>query len=422
MAYISRVRRYCGVGVVLAAVLLVGSCRGSTQTVKDAEGQGVVANPNRPVQLLLRERADKLSTGDVEGYLAALSPPARAFEEPIAKVAVTLPVTRFDLSVGEATISDDGNHFRNASVTLTYWYKELPADNAFRVRLLYDLDRQSAGWVVTKSQFDRRPFVPPPPELWPFGPVGFTRSPHFLVMARPGTRGVPEMAAVAEKAYAGLVPTLPVASDDRVLLVVAGNRKEYLDNAGDPTSVALAPFALVPAGGGLLRPEERRVFADLTALLAPGRLPLDNSPDPIEPETVFRHELAHLALSRFTRACTSDWVVEGAAMQLAGEHRSDQWKALASGGKLDGAVLNSVPPNYALADAAVDYLVQTGGAAKFLDFYRNFKNLPEQGCSGQVGNVRSRVDERLLRRYYRFGVTDLEGFARDYIRKAVAAP
>lgn len=420
MAYISRVGRIRGVGVIVAAAILMSACGGPEQLVRDAEGQGLAANPSRPVQQLLRDRAAKLNSGDVDAYLAPLSPAARAFEEPVARRALALPVSRFDMALGAATISDDGDHFRDAAVTLEYRYKELPDDNPFRLHLLYDFDHQPNGWVVTKAQFDSRPAYPPPPELWPSGPVTFTRSPHFLVMARPGARGVAELTATAEKEYADLAPALPVPSDDRVLLVLAADTKEYADNYGDPRSLAYAPFELGRNGAA-----ERRIVANAAGLLAPGSVKLDNSPDPVAPDAVFRHELAHLALARYTRGCTSDWVAEGGAMVLAAERRSDRWKALAQGGKLDGLALDPVPPataDYAFVNAAVAYLVGTYGQPKFVEFYRNFKALPDEGCSGRVANVRSASDERLLRRYYRFGVTDLEGYTRDFIRKAVAAP
>lgn len=420
MAYISLVRRIRGVGLVLLSALFLNGCGSPGPSATESVGHGPRSARSGPVEQLLRDRTDKLNARDVEGYLAALSPAARSFEEPLVRRALELPVGRFDLSLGGATISDDGNHLRDAAVTLEYRYTELPDDNPFRLHLLYDLDRQPTGWVVAKAQFDRRPDATPPPELWPSGPVSLTRSPHFLVMARPGTRGVPQLTAAAEKAYTDLVPTLPLPSDDRILLVLAADAKEYADNFGDVRSLAYAPFELGRGG-----PEERRIVADAGGLLAPGTVPLTDSPDPLTPDAVFRHELAHLALSRYTRSCTSDWVVEGGAMELAGERRTDRWKALARGGRLDGLALDPVPPattDYAFVNAAAGYLVDTYGRATFLDFYRNFKNLPESGCSGQVANVRSAFDERLLRRYYRLGVADLEGHARDYIRSAAATP
>lgn len=420
MAYISRVRRIRGVGLSLISALFLAGCGGSPVPVTEPRAQGGAAAPNRPVQDLLRDRAAKLDGRDVEGYLAALSPAARGFEEPLVRRALELPVGRFDMTLGRATISDDGSHFRDAEVTLEYRYAELPADNPFRLHLLYDLDRQPSGWVVTRAQFDRRPGVAPPPELWPSGPVAFTRSPHFLVMARPGTRGVAQLTAAAEHAYTDLVPALPLPSDERILLVLAADPREYADNFGDARSLAYAPFELGRGG-----PEERRIVADAAGLVVPGTVALPDSPDPLVPDALFRHELAHLALARYTRGCTSDWVAEGGAMELAGERRTDRWKALVKGGTLDRLALDPVPParaDYAFVNAAAGYLVDTYGRATFLDFYRNFKNLPESGCSGQVANVRSASDERLLRRYYRFGVTELEDRAREYMRRAAATP
>lgn len=402
------------VSVVVALAVLSAGC-GSHQSPEDALGRGkpATASPNEPVQALLRDRAQRLLAGDVDGYLAHLSPSARSFEEPIARVAVTLPLGKIDMSLNEATISDDGSKFRGASVWLTYAFKELPDDNPFRLRLLYDIDRQQDGsWIITSSKFDNRPFVPPPPALWPRGPVEITRSTHFLVMARPGVPKVAEATAQAEKAYAELHPKLPFAIDERALLVLAKDAHESVENNGPDVAFENSFCNPVP-GGDVCRQEERVVMVNLFAVLNPGPVSQENVGTT---DGIFQHELAHLALSHFTRPCTTDWVVEGGAMELAGERRTDEWKKLAQVG-LDQTSL--VEGGYGFANAAVLYLVATFGASKFFDFYQNFKNLPQ--CTTAERDVRSKLDERLLRRYYRFGVDDLAVFTRDYIRKAVGA-
>lgn len=399
------------------AVLLLAGCNsaGGGASEKVVNGRGG-ANPSEPIQRLLQERARRLLAGDIAGYLAGLGPQARGFEEPIARVALSLPFEKIDMTVNEATISDDGTKFRGASVHLIYKFKELPEDNPFRVRFLYDIDRQQDGsWVVVRSVFDRRQGIPPPPPLWPTGPVEITRSPHFLVMNRPGVPKVAEATALAEKGYTQLLPRLPLVTDPRALLVLAKDDDEFVASSGTRGGVAQQQSECIPVPAtALCRPEERLVLADLPATLGVAGATGETT---ASPEGVFQHELAHLALSRFTRSCTNRWVVEGGAMLLAGERRVSEWRALLP--KLDSTGLN--PLSYGFANAAVSYLVESFGAAKFFDFYQNFKSLPEQECSGNVANVRSRLDERLLRSYYRFGVEDLEGFTRDYIRKALAA-
>jgi len=415
---------------MIVAVLVIAAGCGDSQSREDALGRGrpATASPNEPIQVLLRERAKRLLAGDVDGYLAPLGAEAAAFEGPIARVAVTLPLDRIDMTVNEANISDDGTKFRQASVWLTYNFKDLPADNPFRVRFLNDIDRQQDGtWVITKSKFDNRLNIPPPPPLWPKGPVEITRSPHFLVMARPGVPRVAEATALAEKAYDALLPKLPLETDGHALLVLARDGKEFVENYGPKEATAVNQSLCSPVPGStdtLCRPEERLVMADLSDILTIGVVKKQGTENTGSPDGVFQHELAHLALSRFTRECTTLWVAEGAAMLLAGERRTDEWKLRVGSGQLNDLRLNAKPFSYGFANAAVLYLVETFSAEKFFDFYQNFKNLPlpTQECSGAVRDVRSQNDERLLRRYYRFGVEDLEGFTRDYIRKAVATP
>lgn len=417
-----------GLGLILAAAVTLAGCRGDAPSRADAEGKGLIESPRGPVQVMLRERAERLLAGDVEGYLAGLGPQARAFEEPIARTAVTLSLDKIDMTVGEATISDDGTRFRNALVILKVSFKELPPDNPFRVRFFYDIDRQQDGsFLVTGSAFAPPTQYPLPP-LWATGPVELTRSEHFLVMARPGAR-VAEATERAEEGLARLLPKLTLEADDRHLFVLARDAEEYRLIAGEGRvgTVAYSSVFYLRVKSGVFRPEERYMGADLETLSQTGQVRLERSSELFPVSVVLQHELAHLALSRFTRLCTTPWVVEGAATLLAEEDRAAEWKLLVAGAELDTLLLNPPPPqrlDLAFTNAAVLYLVETHGAGKFFDFYQNFKNLPEPLglCTGRVEDVRSELDERLLRRYYRLTVEELEGFTRQYIRKAVATP
>lgn len=389
------------------------------QTVKDAEGTGGAApSPHSPVESLLRQQSDKFNAGDIEGYLAPFAPAARAFEEPIIRRVAALPLARIDLSIAGGTISDDGNHFTGAVVILRYLYKELPADNPFRFAFAYDLDRQPQGWVIAKAKIAVGPQIPPPPPIALDKPVEFTRTPHLLVMSEPGVPGVEGFAADAETAYTELLPKLPLETDKRALLVLARDTKEYESYGGSGAAQTSVWYVSGPAYP--TRPEGRFVFADLEAVTDAGKP--STLPDGlvVPPATVFRHELAHLALSRFDRPCTPAWVAEAGAMLLASEDRSPQWKGMVARDELDKVILDAPAVNYPFADAAVLVLVAKADTATFYRYFQNFKNLPE--CRQEVPpNVRSALDERLLRRYYRFGVADLEAATRDYIRKAVAA-
>ncbi|MDP9441546.1 MAG: hypothetical protein M3P34_05060 [Actinomycetota bacterium] len=432
-----------------AAVILAGGC-GGTQDPLDAEGKaGAVANPREPIQAMLRERGKRLLAGDVEGYLAGLAPEARAFEEPIARQATSLPLSQIDLTIGEATISLDGTRFEDAKVTFNYRYEELPEDNPFQLHLLYQLEQQDGSWVVTGSAFDTETMGILPPPMWAIGPVEFTRSPHFLVMSRPGTPGVAEAVARAEQGSEQLLPKLTLEIDSRYLMVVAPNQEEYdalLPPPSEGGSLAAVLVEYHETAGHPLRPELRHVIVNAPLLFRTTAVELEDGGGLLDPTTVLQHELGHLALSRFTRPCHASWVVEGAAMWLAGERRTDEWRRMVATADLDRVAAKDTeeddreqregmgrdehdPPSiseiylYPYANAAVSYLIETHGAEKFFDFYQNLKELmPPPMCNGRRPSeqVRAIGTDRILRRYYGFDLRDLDRFTREYVRKAVA--
>lgn len=416
----------------LALVVVLGACAEGGDTSPDAEGLGAVANPRGPVQLMLRERADRLLAGDVEGYLAPLSTEALAFEEPLARAAAALPLDRIDLTIDQATISLDGARFDDAEVTFNYRYKDLADDNLFRVHLLYQLERRDGRWIVASAKFDEDGPVPPP--LWATGPVELVTSPHFMVLHRPGTPRVAEMLERAEQGLEQLLPKLTLEADARFVMVLAKDEQTFEANYGDdPTGVVAAALVeLVQTSAHPFRPEGRHMVVNLPLMLRSGDVPFEDSGTNLSPTVVFQHELAHLALSRFTRPCTDRWVGEGAAMYLAGERRIDAWRAMVAGKGLESLSLRDMGVkeeeddadpvvDYPYANAAALYLVEAHGAEKFFDFYQNFKDLQGPACRGRSGRTeRATGADRLLRRYYGFGSAELDGFTRDFIRTAAA--
>ncbi|MDQ4097052.1 MAG: hypothetical protein M3144_04195, partial [Actinomycetota bacterium] len=182
------------VGVVAVAVALVASACSSDVTEAPDQLGGLAE-----VREMLSRRAGALAAGDVEGYLRPLNPTARAFEEPIARAALALPLTGFALVFNPPEGTNVlGAAFRNVPVELRYRYRDLPEDNTFHVTLVYDIERQDGAWVVTRAAAD--PSDPPP--LWASGPAEITASEHFLALHRPGTALVDESLALAEKARA----------------------------------------------------------------------------------------------------------------------------------------------------------------------------------------------------------------------------
>ena len=418
--------------IVVAVALLVTACATSVPPAPPR-----IANVREPIQQMLRERAMALREGNVEGYLQGLSPEARAFEAPIAERALTVPLEEIDLIVGEAVISDDGTKFRDANVDFIYRYRGLPDDNIFRFRFIYDMEKLDDGWTVTNSRLgasdpeddgeeddDEMDDEELPTAPWVTGPVELAESEHFLAMMRPGLDRVDAALELAEGARERLVAKLTLEPDPRHLLLLAADGAQYVEmTGGDGNSVALSSFLYRGTAAYPPRPENRLMAANLEQVFD-GQVPVRHKTRPEAfPVEVFEHELAHLALSRFDRFSTPGWVTEGGAMLLSGERRTEEWAVLRAGAldamtlgdMLDGSDIGAL--EYGYANAAVLYLVETHGEETFFEFYRNFKEFDGQD-EFRLLETRSAGAERLLRRYYRFGVEELDGFTRAYIRRA----
>jgi hypothetical protein len=402
-------RRLAFVAIALAVALAGGACSSDTTEAPD-QLAGLAE-----VREMLSRRAAALAAGDVEGYLRPLNAQARAFEEPIARAALALPLTAFALVFnppeGTNVLSPA---FRNVPVEFRYRYKDLPEDNTFHFTVNYDMERQNGAWVVTRA--DSEPSDPAP--LWATGPAEISTSEHFLALHRPGAALVGESLALAEKARAELAPKLTLRQDDRHLMVLVGAPDELSDFIGERLGAGLIAVARSWTSGNRI-PDNRELLFDVDATFGDtSRQVLEHGVQETDltPQQVFQHELAHLALARSTPANMPAWVFEGAAMYLAGVRRVIAWRdgletglfdrlsfveLNREGGDLGGA-------GYAYANAAVLHLVEAFGAPKFWQFYADFE---------RENNPRPDV---ILRSAYQIEARELDRRTRSFIEAAVS--
>jgi hypothetical protein len=350
-----------------------------------------------------------------------VEPGAMETERPIAEGAAAVPLSYANVSfhpqgAGKSTAT----RFEDAEVEVVVRYEGLPAENLFRFRLRYDLERQGSAWVITESAFGENE-VPPP--LWTTGAVESRRSEHFLALYRPGLAVVEEALAAAEEARRGLAERLEDLESDPVhLVLLAGSEEEYNAIKGEESSageVAAAGFLYQ----SIARPEERHMVIKAHLIVdedAPSR-----SDDGLElpTELVFQHELAHLALTRHDGPFTPGWVNEGAAMYLAGERRVDSWRVATEEGLFDDVSIAAMADEegladgieYAYANAAVLFLIEEFGAERFFEFYTAFRPLLPSAEFEQ-----SPTDATLLQRYD-MTTSKLDEETRAYIDRALAA-
>jgi hypothetical protein len=405
---------------VLATLLGASACIGQA-----SKGQTEEDRRRGAAQEMLERRARRLAARDLNGYLAPLSPEARVVEEPIARGALAVPLATIELVLGPA-VSEPGR-LRSAKVEFVYRYQGLPDDNPFRLGFIYDLEQRDRSWSVASAKLD--PQVVPP--IWATGPVQVAHSPHFLVLHRPGLGRVAVATSLAEQARAQLGSRLTLQADERHLLLLAGGASEVAALVGPPgEAIAYARSTVL---GDPPRPAGRDMIVNLSRALGPARARVHGRAEEpeVSPVKVFQHELAHLALFRFTGASTPDWVVEGAAMYLADERRAQSWAAYVRGRLLDApefslanldrqADLAAV--QYPYANAAALHLVERAGPATFFEFYRSFQDADfNDGDRQSPGPDHDpEVTNRLLRRYYQLDLGELERQVDGWIRAVVA--
>lgn len=438
------------------ALVAAGCAKITGDSTEEAASRG----PRQAVDAMLRQRAKALTAGDVEAYLAPMTAEARAVEEPIARGSSAVPLADVSLLMDEADFNDAGTAVSAARIDFIYRYKDLPDDNLFRFRLVYDLERRDGAWMITTSRHDERKTPLP---IWARGPVTVASSAHFLALHRPGTTRVEESLGLAEDARGKLLDGLTLQPDERHLLLLAKDRADYEDltGAGAGASLAMTSYIFRSSRGHPTRAEARQMVVNLEAVLANPENKADlgadhgsrfggggrddgrdegiampdelarQLEDELVPAQVFQHELAHLALSRVSRESTTGWVLEGGAMLLADERRIGSWRLgqlfgiydrvsfadLSEMGNLNGAI------SYAYANAAVSYLVETFGEKKFWNFYRDFKEYEPSGSmqAHPLEELRADATHRLLRRIYDMNEEQLDDKTREYIASAVQA-
>ncbi|HVE47458.1 MAG TPA: hypothetical protein VNA57_12030 [Acidimicrobiales bacterium] len=436
---------------------LAGACAKTTGgPVDEAGGE---PGPRQAVDAMLRQRAKALVAGDAEAYLAPMTPEARAVEEPIARGSTAVPLADVSLLMDEADFNDAGTAVTAARLDFIYRYKDLPEDNLFRFRLLYELELRDGAWMVTSSRHDDSKTPLP---IWARGPVTVAKSAHFLALHRPGTTRVDESLKLAETARVKLLEGLTLQPEQIHLLLLARDQAEYRDMAGDGAGSSLAQVSYVfrSSAGHPTRAEARQMVVNLAAVLqnpdrkadlgtdhgselggSAGRdeggdelvMPeglVEKLENELVPAQVFQHELGHLALSRVTRESTTGWVVEGGAMLLADERRVGSWQLGSLFGIYEQLSFAELSPSpnltnaiaYAYANAAVSYLVETFGEKKFWDFYRDFKEYEPSGSmeAHPLEELRADATHRLLRRIYDMDEKQLDEKTREYIKKAIA--
>lgn len=360
-----------------AAVVLLSSLPACIELRRDTVEPPKV-RATREVSEFLSTRATRLLQRDIEGYLAGLSQPARAFEQPLASGAASVPLSSIELKLANpgAFDPDDTGSVR---VSFLYRYQPLPQDNVFRFPLIYSLKKIGTAWMVESSRGEDEALAPP----WMEAQVQTASSEHFLAIFRPGLKDPGRALALAEQARGQLAPKLTLPLEAAHLILLAKDRAEYEQMAArrSPVSAVAQAETSYEVTPQEIKVQSRQMVVNLQKLFDDGS----------EVET-FQHELGHLALASDTRPFTPAWVSESAAMYLADTKPLALWKSGTRRGTFDGLSFEQMSTatqlgqhdptgeaasyEYAYSAAAAYSLVETFGPAKYWEFYRSYANVP----------------------------------------------
>ncbi|MCA1839393.1 MAG: hypothetical protein ABR507_11340 [Actinomycetota bacterium] len=381
------------------------------------------------------QKAFNLEAKNVDQFLASSSADARAVEDPIARGLVSAPVTGVTMTVNTNEVNDTVLRLPELHVEIGYEYEGPPADNHFRIPLTYSLTQRGNNFKVDKVQIQQGARLP----IWANGPLGSSRSEHFLALYRPGTPEPGKALQLAEQARGELSSKLTQPIDQVQVLLLARDRAEYQAfSAHETPNTAIAEaetsFQVTPTE---IKVEGRQVVVNLQRLYQDGSA--------VE---TFQHELGHLALAPETRPFTPAWVTESAAMFLAGTHPVAVWRAGLNQHKFESisfAELNRASSlgahdptgqaatyEYAYSEAGALFLIESFGRQRFFEFYDSFAAVPpnvlyERLPQGQIASddspevttLAQKTAVESLQRIFGFDENQLDLKTRAWIRSAI---
>jgi hypothetical protein len=292
----------------------------STPTAAQRSGGDRAPSDRELIQALLDRRARALERGAARAYAATSANGARAAAaradarraRPLGLRDVRLGIDRLDL------------HGRRARAHVVTAWGIRGVRGTFRTERRILLRRTRGGWRIAGT-LGRRGLAP-----WEVAAYTRRDERHFVVLVPSGVdidaAGLP---ASLQDGYARFATTLPRAHLRRRYLVVvastaAGANRLTEDIRGVETLSAVADTAVREEG-----PAQRvtKVLSQRLLVVWPAFSGLGFD----ERRRVVAHELTHLVLAGATSGRTPSWLVEGIALYVSGDRRSDQVTAILRG-------------------------------------------------------------------------------------------
>jgi hypothetical protein len=405
-----------GAAAALAtAGLLLAGCGGgkpaaSTPTPSPAtHAAGAPADlDSAQLERLLRRRARALAAGRPRAYVATATGPQRRRDREAARNARGLPLRDVELHVESSDVSGG-----RATVKVRALYGVRGVRGRFGTARTITARRTADGWRV------RRESSPRERHPWELGPVQSRRSRHFVVLAPQGLGLDPLMRAL-EDGYTrmGTVLERPRLRRRYLVVVASGAQaaRSLTDSIRGVASLAAISDAEVQETG-----PAQRVSSVVSQRLVVVWPPF-SSLGPDGQQRVVTHELTHTVLAVATSGRTPAWLIEGAALYVSEDRRSDdaarylageatgrarralRLRALSKPDAIARLSGDGQAVAYAYASAAAFFIAERYGRARFLKLYSAFN---DEALPGRAGvDVTRRAVRRTLG-------TSLAGLERD---------
>jgi len=321
---------------------------------------------------LLRERARALEDRDGLALSATATGGQQARDRRSAKRAKSLSIERVRLVADDLQTTGG-----RAKAVVRMSYRVRGMKRPFHTERKLVARRRSVGWRVARDV----PRVEPLP--WEVAAFKATRVPHVVLLTPPGVDVTPLRDGLAD-AYREIRRDLPARDLPRSVLVVGARdaaQAERLTGRIARGVVALANVA-VRFGPAPAFPVDRVLGQRMIVI---------DSRWSVQPEdkrhATLVHEMTHTALNPDTAGRTPPWLVEGVAMYVSGDDRSEEARLRAAGAAQSMRLRRLCKPNsifrlsgreqgaaYAASSAAAEAIVDRRGSKGLFRLYDAFND------------------------------------------------
>jgi hypothetical protein len=352
------------------------------------------------ITALLRERARQLEFGEHGAFAMTSAGSQRGRDRRAARRAKALSLERIRLIADELQTSGD-----RASVSVTLSYRVRGMKRPFRTRRRVTARRTGDGWRITRDVPRQEPLP------WEVAPFRAVRTRHVVLLA-PRGMDVASLRSGLERAYREIRRDLPSRDlPPSVLVLAARDARQATRLTGRIAKGIVAVANVSVEWGPPPALEVERVLAQrLIVVVERWR----TQPE-VARQSTLAHEMTHTALDPDTSARTPPWLVEGVAMYVSNDDRSDEARARAAGLGPSIKLRALCKPNsifrlngreqgaaYAAASAAAETIVARRGNKGLFKLYDAFND------SRIAGRPGAKTTDRVLRRTLGMSLAELE--------------